>query len=253
MDENKIIVVKYGSSSVSNGSGMDREKLKKYAADLAKANKKYQIVIVSSGSVAVGKSIWQKPAPGETADGRTLAMIGSAKSFVAWQEELGEHGLIAGQLLVTHREVDDPSEGPSLHQALATNLQHGIVTVANENDALSTTELAKLSYGGDNDGLAAHIAKRVRASALCLMTGTDGLLSKGKPVRLVKANARSWAAAQGYVEEEFSPAGRGGMLSKVEAATVAAESGINAYIASADTDIEEVLAGKSGTHFEAIQ
>lgn len=249
----KTIVIKYGSSSVADKDGMDKVRLERYCADIAKVMGVYNIILVSSGSVAEGKALWfHKRSGQDDIDARTLAMIGSASAFTTWQSVLKNHGIISGQLLVTHREVDDPTEGPSVRAALEGNLKAGIISIVNENDALSDTELAKLSYGGDNDGLAAHIAVTIKASALLLMTDQMGLLSKEGLVKRIEANAEEWLAAKDHITLDISLVGRGGMLSKVEAAIMAARNGIDVHIASADHSFEGVIAGRSGTHFVAL-
>ncbi len=248
----KVIVVKYGSSSVATQEGMDSERLKRYAIELTKVYDQYDIIIVSSGSVAAGRHLWfQKLKKQNAADNRTLAMLGSAPAFKAWQDALLKHDIASAQLLVTHHEVEDVAEGPNLLLALEINLQHRIITIVNENDALSDTELAKLSYGGDNDGLAAHIAVVTKASALFLLTDQIGLLSDGKLIKNVLASEQEWMAAKNCTQATTNKTGRGGMLSKVEAAIQASRAGVGVRIASSGQPLSEVLVGKHGTFFAA--
>lgn len=249
----KTIVIKYGSTSVVNGSGMDMGRIQGYAKQLAQLSSDFNLVVVSSGSVATGRALWGQAGHKGHISAQSLAMLGSGEAFVAWQKVLLDCGLLSGQLLVTHREVDDPTEGPSVRAVIEQNNAAGIITIVNENDALSDIELAKLSYGGDNDGLAAHIATKVGAWSLCLMTDKDGLLNSSFLVRTVGADEAEWAAAKGYCATKMplGSLGRGSMLSKVEAATGAAKIGIDTYIANANADIHYVLSGNIGTHFEA--
>lgn len=250
--KDKTVVIKYGSASVSDENGMDYNRLQQYAKKLARLSKKYNLVLVCSGAVATGRSVLKEHILGsKKVDLRLLAMLGSARSFLAWQESLLGYGILSGQLLITHREVDDVKEGPSLHAAIEANKAAGIVTIINENDALSVTELAKLSYGGDNDGLAAHIAISLNADAVIMLTNVDGLIDDGKVIKSVSATMLSWSDAMLCVDSSRSRSGRGGMRSKVEAVTRASQQGIDAYIANANADIDEVLKGISGTHFVA--
>ncbi len=250
----ETIVVKYGSSSVSTRTGMDQQRLLKYAADLAALHEQANIIVVSSGSVAAGRYLWAKNYTGKAdANIRHFAMLGSAVAFTSWQESLLAHGILAGQLLVTHREVDDPTEGPSLLAAIEANMKACIITIINENDALSDTELAKLSYGGDNDGLAAHIAISLGAKKLCLLTDVDGVLVKGKLLARVEANEAAPADVSAYVLATTNPSGRGGMISKITAASAAAKHGTDAFIANANAGLQLVVTGQSGTHFVAAQ
>lgn len=249
----ETIVVKYGSVSVACEQGMDRERLGNYTADLATLRQRYGLIVVSSGSVAVGRSLWRQSERAEQAvSDRSLAMLGSGRAFTAWQEAFAHHGVLAGQLPITHREVDDPKEGRSLLSAIQENLASGIVTVANENDALSDIELAKLSYGGDNDGLAAHLAVAVRATALVLMTNQNGLKCGDKTIAEVGSLTHERAATYQYIEQHKSPEGRGGMESKFKAAADAADAGIDSYIASASHSVEDILNSTQGTHFVAV-
>ncbi len=245
----EIIIVKYGSSSVTNTAGIDASRLMRYVSDLVSIQKHYGLVVVSSGSVALGKNLWkQSSQSANVVSDRCLAMLGSGRAFSAWQDAFTEHGVLSGQLLITHREVDDPTEGPSLRATVQDNIDHSIVTVANENDALSDIELAKLSYGGDNDGLAAHLAITLGAKALYLMTDQEGVLVGGRVLRKVSSNEKEWSRAL-LSAGEAGKGGRGGMYSKVSAAQQAAKAGIDAIIANAAQPIQEVLDGLHGTHF----
>lgn len=247
----KTIVVKYGSASVSNAKGMDHQRLEQYARHLAVLHKTHNLVLVCSGSVAAGRNVWEKSRHTTLTDIRVLAMLGSSLAFSAWQEALLDSGVLAGQLLVTHREADDDQEGPRLRSAIEANMRAGIVTIINENDALSDTKLARLSYGGDNDGLAAHIAISLQADMLIMLTNVDGLSRKGKVVRSIGSSARSLSRAIAHVDASISALGRGGMMSKVSAASRTSRYGIETYIANANVGFDELLSGKAGTHFVA--
>lgn len=247
----ETLVVKYGSTSVAGEDGMDKQKLARYAEQIARLNERYGVVVVSSGAVAVGECLWRKYHKEAFKDsGQPFAMLGSAHVVTAWQEAFGRENVLAGQLLVTHREISDPSEGWSLRNVLAANLRHGIVTVANENDALSIEELAELAYGGDNDGLASNIARILTARALCLMSDKEGLLDGKASLQQVMLTQEAQNYARSLARESESPRKRG-MKTKVNAAIEAANIGIDSYIASADSDIEDVLSGRTGTHFVA--
>jgi len=244
-----LLVVKYGSSSVTNGVGMDEERVERYAGQLAELRREYDLILVSSGSVAVGRALWKSAlvTNGYSPSEQTLATIGSGRAFTVWQDALRAHGILAGQLLVTHHEIDDPEEGSMLQRVMRDNLTAGIVSLVNENDALNDEEIRVMSYGGDNDWLAAHIAIALGASKLCLLTDTEGLLDKqGAVVTVVSPRSRE------HVKELLQKPnnlGRGGMESKVGAAQKAADKGVTTYIGHADAPLEEILDGKRGTHF----
>jgi glutamate 5-kinase len=245
MKERDIIVVKYGSTSVSNKQGMDQVRVESYTDSLVALRQRYTVVVVSSGSIATGMALRAAANQRTKVSDQTLAMLGAPQSVGAWQAAFARHDVLAGQLLVTHREIDDPDEGAMLKRALHDNLSAGVISVINENDALSDVELAKLSYGGDNDGLAAHIAKAVGAQSLLLLTGVRGLIdTNGQTVSMV--NKDNLVAAQALAGESDG-LGRGGMASKLAASILANESGITAHIAHAEADLLQVLDGVSGT------
>jgi glutamate 5-kinase len=244
------IVIKYGSDSVTNDHGIDEIKLNHHVDQLALLHKDYRLVLVSSGAVAVGRTMLPESERAIEHDEQSLAMAGSAGAFMPWQAGFQRHGIACGQLLITHREIKDKDEGNVMLAAIQKCLDRGWVVVANENDALSVDELRQLAYGGDNDGLAGHIAAETGADKLLLLTSRPGLLNEqGNLVRTVVSdtdyeNAKRLALAG-------PPSSRpSGMQTKVEAAWTAATHGIDAYIADAMANIDDVLAGQ-GTHFSA--
>lgn len=242
------ITIKTGTSSVTNEYGIDEARVEGYTDQLAQLYPKYNLLVVSSGSIALGETVWKELMPSvECPDEQPLAMLGSAGIFRVWQRGFEEHRIPAGQLLVSHREIDDSKEGPMLKKVLRDSLQAGIVMIANENDAVSDVEIKKKSYGGDNDGLASRLARLVRSEYLLLLTDTDGVLDEhGEIVREV---TRKNIAEVTLLARGPGSRGRGGMREKVKAAKKAANKGVHAIIARAGDDITEMLNGEKGTHF----
>ncbi|PIZ63192.1 hypothetical protein COY17_01055 [Candidatus Saccharibacteria bacterium CG_4_10_14_0_2_um_filter_52_9] len=242
-----IAVVKYGSSSVANGIGMDTKRLHHFAYDLAELKHTYGLVVVTSGAVAVGRVILG--AQGVDASEQTLATVGSGKNFTGWQLALAQHNIHSGQLLVTHHEIKDRQEGGMLRRVMLDNAAAGVVSVVNENDALSDLEIAKLKYGGDNDGLAGHIAELLEAEQLCLMTDVEGLLDEsGRVVREVNDANADWARD---LSDQPGNMGRGGMRTKVAVGLKVSALGIEAHIGAADLGPQSLMQKQSGTHFPA--
>jgi glutamate 5-kinase len=253
--DRELAIIKFGSTSSTHERGMHAGRLRHYAAQIALQRQRYNrdIIVVASGAVMTGRALWQQQfgAGAEQLDDQEAAMMGSAASFMAWQRALRREGIMGAQLLLTHREIDDEKHaGRILRDALAKNIRRGTVTVVNENDAVSLRELRKLSYGGDNDGLASHIGVAMGAAHLCLMTDKEGLLDHQKKViDFVDDDNRD--ATYAYATNS----GRGGgMVTKYEAAETFARSGGEAHIAHATKhDWRAVLANQagSGTHFAA--
>jgi glutamate 5-kinase len=250
MTNQEIIVVKYGSSSVTNEHGMDELRVEGYVEQLADLNESYGLIVVSSGSIAVGMTVWEAINPGQRyPEEQPLAMLGSAGSFSAWQDSFRRRNIPAGQLLVSHREIDDTREGPMLKRVLNYNLAAGIVTIANENDAVSDVEIKRKSYGGDNDGLASRLARFIQARYLFLMTDKEGVLDENDS--LIREVTGDNIAAACLAAGGPNNKGRGGMYQKVKAAHSAARKGTDAFIGHADSDIKSMIDRKTGTRFVA--
>ena len=261
MEKDKI-VIKWGSDSVTNNLGMDMDVLDQAANEIAGVHDQYDPVIVSSGAVAVGKTLWTPYRQGfrdtfnEPSD-QAYAMMGSAACHLAWQGALDRYTIPSGQLLLTHHQIES-LERPVLKEALLDCFKWGIVPVINENDALSIEELAKLAYGGDNDGIAGHIAKLIDAKIMIIYTGKGGLMDDNwEEVNRLTPGRYKWARALVEHRERRKPKdpenkGTGGMSSKLDVCIVAAGLGIKTYIAKVGTPIEDVINGESGTEIVAI-
>lgn len=232
----------------------------------------YQVIAVQSGAIAAGREVIAEVGrSSEALPLPSVATVGSALVFTHLQNQLLEKGIVAGQVLVTHNDLSvaerkglignltgrllgSARRSNKLKQTLEDNLKHDIVSVINESDALSDIEIAAMTYGGDNDGLARHAAQLMQARHLLLLTGGDGIKglmdAEGDLVRRVAPEDRNHALD--LAEETSivaSGAGRGGIVSKVKEASRAAESGIHAYIANSDADPIDVIRGDTGTHF----
>src|SRR5680860_6984 len=171
--KDKILVIKYGSSSLSSADGLDNVKMFEYATKIKELTQDYKVVIVSSGAVVAGKAII---GGGGSSDATINAMVGSAALVVAWQNAFKKHDINVGQVLVTYSDIANKVEGSRLRSVIYNVINSGIIPIINENDVMSDIELARLSYGGDNDGLASKIAATIDANELLLLTNVDGLL-----------------------------------------------------------------------------
>lgn len=241
----KDLVVKFGSSCLVNHDGLDQLKIDGYAKKLAKLQDAYNLTLISSGAVAAGKRLLSEMGEDyEEFELETIACLGSAAASLAWQIAFKKLGLLTGQILVTHREIEDLKEGPILLRAIRKNIKSNVISVINENDVLSQSELKKLTYGGDNDGLAAHVAINLDAHALLLLTDVDGLIVEGKRKREVKlSEIESLQENLGKANGE----GTGSMKTKLEAATSAQNNNVAAFIGNANADYKSILDGKTGT------
>jgi len=235
------IVVKIGSSLLVNGDGQIREDwLKTVVDDIAERHAAgQQIIIVSSGAIALGARRLKLPKGGRSCveDAQAAAATGQIALSHKWAELLGAKGLTAAQILVTLDDLEHRRRYLNASATLERLLGLGVVPVVNENDSVATEEIRF----GDNDRLAARIAQAADASAVILLSDIDGLYTanphKYPDARLVEhveaITDEIVAMADGG---SSSGMGSGGMLSKLEAAKIANAAGINLAIISGHKD-----------------
>ena len=248
----RTVVVKLGSSLVAGPGGRVRRSLLNARAheisELVRAGT--PVCVVSSGAIALGL-----PRLGLTARPRSLpklqaaSALGQARLQRVWDEALGREGLVAAQVLLTSLDVADRASYLNARNTLAALVGLGAVPVVNENDATATDEITF----GDNDALAAQVAILVRARLLVLLTEVEGVYTRapGTP------GAELLAVGGGEVElGDGSPLGKGGMRSKVLAASLAAEAGIPTVIAGGTgaAVLGPIVAGEPrGTRFQPCE
>jgi glutamate 5-kinase len=244
------VVVKLGSSLVAGPGGrVRRSLLRSRAREIAELVRGgTPVCVVSSGAIALGL-----PRLGLSARPRSLpklqaaSALGQARLQRIWDEALGREGVFAAQVLLTSLDVADRASYLNARNTLAALFALGAVPVVNENDATATDEITF----GDNDALAAQVAILVRARLLVLLTEVEGVYSRapGMPgAELLSAGGGVGAAELG----DGSPLGKGGMRSKVLAASLAAEAGIPTVIAGggAAAVLGPIVAGEPrGTRF----
>ena len=233
------IVVKIGSALlVDPKTGLNRDWLASLAADIAGlASRGAEIVIVSSGAIALGRSVLGM-ARGKLKleEGQGAAAVGQIALARAWSEALGAHGLVAGQILVTLRDTEERRLYLNARSTMSTLLKHRAVPVINENDTVATSEIRY----GDNDRLAARIATMMSADCLVLLSDVDGLYTAPPVDNPDAAFIDTVEAVTPQIEAMAGSAGsdlsRGGMKTKIDAARIATAAGTAMVIASGRID-----------------
>jgi glutamate 5-kinase len=230
------IVVKIGSSLlVDHARGeINAAWLQSLAADIAalvKAGK--QVIVVSSGAIALGRHVLSLPR-GELPleQSQAAAAVGQISLASAYQAILGAHGLTAAQILLTLGDTEERRRYLNARQTIGTLLAQRAVPVVNENDTVATTEIRY----GDNDRLSARVASMMSADCLVLLSDIDGLYTappgsgiaarRLDEVRQITPEIEAMAGSAGT---ELS---RGGMVTKIEAGRIALASGTNMVITS---------------------
>lgn len=233
MTSSKRWVVKIGSALLTaNGRGLDREAIGDWVAQLAGLRAQgVEVVLVSSGAVAEGmmRLGWTKR-PHALFEQQAAAAVGQMGLVQAYESCFQQHGIHTAQILLTHEDLTDRQRYLNARSTLRKLLDLGIVPVINENDTVVTEEIRF----GDNDTLAALVANLVEADTLVILTDQTGLFDKN-PRDHTDAKLLSEARASDQSLEQLvgdpGALGRGGMLTKLRAARLAARSGTATIIA----------------------
>jgi glutamate 5-kinase len=241
-------VVKIGSALLTaDGKGLSREVLDGWVEQLAALCRAgHQVVLVSSGAVAEGMSRmgWQQR-PHKLNELQAAAAIGQMGLVHAWEACFQQYGLHTAQVLLTRDDLDDRSRYLNARSTLRTLLELGVVPVVNENDTVTTDELRF----GDNDTLAALVANLIEAELLVLLTDQEGLFDADPrfhtEARLIDEMRVDNPQLDSVAGGSVSGLGRGGMVTKVSAARLAARSGTATVIASGRRDrvVESISGG----------
>ena len=230
----KRIVVKMGSALLADAATgkLNRPWLEALAADVAAMRARGQeIVLVSSGAIALGRHLLQLP-PGalRLEESQAAAATGQISLAHGYQEVLGHHGLTAAQILLTLGDTEERRRYLNARSTIATLLKLGAIPVINENDTVATTEIRY----GDNDRLAARVASMISADCLVLLSDIDGLYTAppgsagAHHLPEVHEITPEIEAMAGDAASELS---RGGMKTKIAAAQIATHAGCQMVIA----------------------
>jgi glutamate 5-kinase len=230
------IVVKVGSSLlVDAAAGRVKEDwLASLAQDIAALHGgKRDLLVVSSGAIALGRSVLRLP-PGvlKLEDSQAAAAVGQIALARIWTESLSRHSITAGQVLVTLQDTEERRRYLNARSTIERLLEWRAVPVINENDTVATNEIRY----GDNDRLAARVATMTGADLLVLLSDIDGLYdappagnAEAKRIALVAQITPEIEAMAGSAGSELS---RGGMQTKIEAGKIATRAGTHMVIAS---------------------
>ncbi len=257
------IVVKIGTRVIAGDAGRvvpaRLDNVIRAAAGLRDRGR--EVLIVSSGAVGLGTgALGLDSVPVDLEERQACAAVGQTRLMGLYEQGFAAHGLLCGQVLLTEGDFADRLRYLNLRSTLMTLLRRGVIPVINENDAVSTEELAYAedeaqAIFGDNDRLSALVAAKLGADLLVLLTDVDGVFDRDPRfdpgARLLSTITTAGEGVESAAGSA-SGSGRGGMKSKVEAAHVAARAGCQAVIASgvAPGALERALAGDDvGTWF----
>ena len=239
-------VIKLGTGIVTGSDGQfNVEHLAPVARTIAALKKDgRQVVLVSSGAVGLGRGRLglHRDRLNDLVMRQACAAVGQSLLMHEYEKLFQAHGVQLAQVLLTEGDFVDRNRYSNLRQTMEALLKLGVLPIVNENDTVSTAELDYLNIRAgerifsDNDRLAALVMSHIEADVLVLLTDVDGLMQLGP------TGARDGAGVIPLVEE-ISPelkslalgpseGGRGGMLTKLDAAEIAMQAGGVAVIAN---------------------
>jgi len=250
----KRVVIKLGSSVVTTDQGLDHSVIRSIAEDVSSHKKSgREFILVSSGAIAAGiRRLKLKEGARSIPQKQAAASVGQSRLMAAYEAAFGRHDIRVGQMLLTKDDFSDRRRYLNARNTLTTLLSWGVIPIINENDTVVVDEI-KL---GDNDNLSALVAAMADADLLLTLSDIEGLLDCDPrtnenaclipEVEEITEQIRSCAGAQP------GKYGRGGMVSKLDAAEKVRISGIPMIIAKGKEPgiVNKVLEGREcGTIF----
>lgn len=226
-------VIKIGSSLLTaNGAGLDGSAISGWVDQIASlVRENYEIVLVSSGAIVEGMTrLNLKSRPASLDLLQAAAAVGQMGLIQIYESNFQRHNLHTAQVLLTHDNTSNRERYINARSTLRKLLTLGVIPVVNENDTVVTDEIRF----GDNDTLAAMVANLIEADTLVVLTDQEGLYDadpRTNPGARLVVEMRASDASLDQMAGTGSSLGRGGMVSKVEAARIAARSGADTIIA----------------------
>jgi glutamate 5-kinase len=253
----KLVVVKVGSSLLVDGTSgtLRREWLVSLCADVASLRRQgAKVILVSSGSIALGRNLLKLPAGVlRLEESQAAAAAGQVRLAQAYSNFMANENLVAAQILLTLGDTEERDRYLNARATLNTLLELGAVPVINENDTVATAEIRF----GDNDRLGARVASMMGADKLILLSDIDGLYTANPSRDPSATHIPHVAAITAEIEamggDSVSGLGRGGMTSKLIAAKIATGAGCDVIIAKGESlhPVAAIANGARHTLFRA--
>ena len=250
------IIVKIGTSTLAYSTGHMNirrvEEICKVISDIKNAGN--EVILVSSGAIGMGVGkLGLSERPKDIPTKQAAAAVGQCELMYTYDKLFGEYNHTVAQLLITGADIENEKRHRNFSNTLNRLLEMGAIPVINENDTIATEEIVI----GDNDTLAAIVAKSVGADLLILLSDIEGLYTadphKNPEAKLIpvvhKVDDEIYALAGGI----GSNLGTGGMKTKLDAARICLDCGCDMVITNGDTpaNLYDIVEGKSvGTRFE---
>jgi glutamate 5-kinase len=249
LKNSKKIVIKIGSSTVVDNKGRFK---RKWVSSLIKDIKKYKgksdLVIVSSGAIALGQnylSIKKKKIKLEM--NQAIAAVGQIHLAGEFQKLFDKYKIKTGQILISPDDTEQRRRALNVRRTFDNLFKLKAIPIVNENDTTATSEI---KYG-DNDRLAARVAQIIGAETLIILSDVDGLYDKSKKKNIIKTVSKIDSNIYALVDDKKNSYGSGGIMTKLDAAKICMNAGCNMFIGNGKNDnpINRMVKEKLYTHF----
>lgn len=255
-EKRSVITLKVGSNVITNEQGFpDEQVIREISRQIKSLKQRGQgVILVTSGAVAAGRSIYQFPKKTDTVVQRqVLASLGQVKLISLYKKAFEQEGMLCAQVLVTKQDFKSRHHYLNMQNCLSALMSHDIVPILNENDVVSITELMFT----DNDELAGLVSAMMNTDLLIILTNVDGVYD-GDPsqpgARVIHEYDPRIIRLEEIAAGKKSGFGRGGILTKCQTSEKIAGIGIPVHIANgkAENVVVRVLDGEQiGTRFPA--
>ena len=227
----KKLIIKIGTSTLTAGTNrISFAVIESLARQILVLRENYEVVIVSSGAIATARQFVEINGYQRNVDSKqAMAAIGQTKLMELYDTIFSTFGLNIAQILLTYRDFENPVANDNTRNTIKRLWQAGYIPIVNENDTVSIEEILL----GDNDKLSALVAVITGADLLLLVSDIDGIFDRNPHLhadaRLI-SEVTDLESIRNYIEEKESTLGTGGMSSKVHAAEICMEKGVEMWI-----------------------
>ncbi|RPG94349.1 MAG: glutamate 5-kinase [Candidatus Pelagibacter sp. TMED253] len=245
----KKIVIKLGSSTVIDGKGKFK---KNWVTSLIKDIKKFQgksdLVIVSSGAIALGQNYLKiKKKKIKLEMSQAIAAVGQIHLAGEFQKLFDKYKIKTGQILISPDDTEQRRRALNIRRTFDNLFKLKAIPIVNEND---TTATAEIKYG-DNDRLAARVAQIIGADTLIILSDVDGLYDGSKSKKIIKTVNKIDSNINALIENKKNSYGSGGIITKIDAAKICINAGCHMFIGNGkkNNPINKMIKSKIYTHF----
>lgn len=238
-DDKKRIIIKVGTSTLTHKTGRlnirRMEKFVKVLSDLQNSGK--QIILVSSGAIGLGMSkMGMTERPKDTITKQACAAVGQCELMYIYDKLFGEYNINVAQILLTKYTLDSPRKN-NISNTFERLIESNIIPIVNENDTVAIDEL-ELEFG-ENDSLAAYVGMYCKADMLIILSDIDGLFDSdphtNPDARLIPIVHEIDEKIEALAGGAGSGLGSGGMITKINAAKISMEAGMDMAILNGRT------------------